>query len=345
MHASHPTGKRDCPNDVRVVGMSYTVDRTEGGRLTVRDVLVDSEKRLQAVGVPSPGVDAAIIVAQVMGVPRSRLLLHDPLDSDQRVRIEALIAQRLSRVPLQHITGVAYFRHLELSVGPGVFIPRPETELIAEAGIRVLREAPVKVAVDLCTGSGAVALAMATEVPQSVVHAVELDAAAVEWTRRNVAEHADELARVGSRVEVIHDDAAHVAEPGHALVALASGVSVVTANPPYIPEGMIPREVEVRDHDPFLALYSGADGLDAARHVIATAAVLLRSGGLLVMEHADIQGTDAGDSGVPALVSAARVDQALAERVPQLPGSAVFTSVADRSDLNGLPRFTMAYRT
>jgi methylase of polypeptide subunit release factors len=179
----------------------------------------------------------------------------------------------------------------------------------------------------------------------NVVYAVELDASAVEWTRRNVAEHADELARVGSRVEVIHDDAAHVADPGHALAALAGGVSVVSANPPYIPEGMIPREVEVRDHDPFLALYSGPDGLDAARHVIATAAVLLRSGGLLVMEHADIQGTDAGDSGVPALVSATRVDQALSERVPQLPGSAVFTSVADRSDLNGLPRFTMAYRT
>lgn len=325
--------------------MSYTVDRTEGGRVSVRDVLVDSEKRLQAVGVPSPAVDAAIIVAQVVGVPRSRLLLHDQLDHEQRVRIESLLAQRLARVPLQHITGIAYFRHLELSVGPGVFIPRPETELIAEAGIRVLRESSVKVAVDLCTGSGAVALSMASEVPGSVVYAVELDETAVAWTRRNVAEQADELARVGSRVEVIHDDVALVSDPGHALSAMTGTVSVVTANPPYIPEGMIPREVEVRHHDPHLALYSGADGLEAARHVIATASVLLRSGGLLVMEHADIQGVDAGESGVPALVRAARVDQAMAERVPQLPGSAVFTSVADRSDLNGLPRFTMALRT
>lgn len=325
--------------------MSYAIDRTEGGRVTVRDVLFDSERRLQAVGVPSPAVDAAIIVAHVLDVPRSRLLLQDVLDADQRVRIESLLAQRLSRVPLQHITGVAYFRHLELNVGPGVFTPRPETELIAEAAIRVLRESPVKVAVDLCTGSGAVALAMATEVPQSTVYAVELDGAAVEWTRRNVHEHADELSRVGSRVEVIHDDAAHVADPGHALVHLSGAVSVVSANPPYIPEGMIPREVEVRDHDPALALYSGADGLDVTRQVIVTAGVLLRSGGLLVMEHADIQGVDAGERGVPALVSAACVDASLAERVAQLPGNALFESVVDRSDLNGLPRFTMANRT
>jgi methylmalonyl-CoA mutase cobalamin-binding subunit len=113
--------------------MSYFVDRTEGGRATVRDVLFDSEKRLSSVGVPSPSTDASAIVAHVLGVTRSRLLLQDSVDNEQRVRIEALLSQRLSRVPLQHILGVAHFRYLELKVGPGVFIPRPETELIAEA--------------------------------------------------------------------------------------------------------------------------------------------------------------------------------------------------------------------
>jgi release factor glutamine methyltransferase len=345
MRVLHQIGKRDYPNDSRIVFMSYFVDRTEGGRTTVRDVLFDSEKRLSSAGVPSPSTDASMIVAHVLGVTRSRLLLQDPVDNEQQVRIEALLSQRLSRVPLQHILGVAHFRYLELKVGPGVFIPRPETELVAEAAIRALRESPSKVALDLCTGSGAVALAMATEVPGSIVYAVELDPHAADWTRLNVAAHAAQLAQVGSTVEVIVDDAALVAEPGHDLSHLARQVSVVSANPPYIPEGMIPREVEVRDHDPAMALYSGADGLTVTRRVILTAAVLLREGGLLVIEHADIQGTEAGSLGVPTLVKTAAVDADLGERIPQLPGTALFSSVVDRTDLNGLPRFTMAIRT
>jgi release factor glutamine methyltransferase len=341
----HQIGKLDYPNDSRIALMSYFVDRTEGGRATVRDVLFDSEKRLSAAGVPSPNTDANLIVAHVLGVPRSRLVLQDLIDNEQQVRIESLLSQRLSRVPLQHILGVAHFRYLELKVGPGVFIPRPETELIAEAAIRVLRDSPSKVAVDLCTGSGAVALAMATEVPGSTVYAVELDPDAAEWTRLNVAAHASGLAHVGSTVEVIVDDAALVSEPSHELAHLVRQVSVVSANPPYIPEGMIPREVEVRDHDPVLALYSGADGLTMTRRVILTAAVLLREGGLLVIEHADIQGTDAGSRGVPALMKAATIDADLAERISQLPGTALFHSVVDRTDLNGLPRFTMGIRS
>ncbi len=345
MLALHQIGKRVSPNDSRIDPMTYFVDRTEGGRVTVRDVLFDSERRLSSVGVPSPNVDASMIVAHVLDVPRSRLMLQDLVDDAQRVQIETLLSQRLSRVPLQHILGVAHFRYLELKVGPGVFIPRPETELLAEAAIRALRESSSKVAVDLCTGSGAVALAMATEVPESTVYAVELDPTAAMWAQSNVAAHADVLAQVGSRVEVIVDDAALVSEPGHELSHLVRQASVVAANPPYIPEGMIPREVEVRDHDPAMALYSGADGLTVTRRVVLTAGLLLREGGLLVIEHADIQGTDAGTLGVPAIVRAASVNADLAERIPQLPGTALFASVVDRSDLNGLPRFTMAIRT
>lgn len=324
--------------------MSYAVDRTEGGRVSVRDVLFDAERRLQAAGVPSPSVDAAVLVAQVLGVSRSTLILHDPIVPEQRVQIESLITRRLSRVPLQHITGVAHFRHLDLAVGPGVFIPRPETELVAEAAIRALRDAGGGIAVDLCSGSGAVALAMATEVPNAVVYAVEVDDTAVDWTRRNVRDHAEALARVGSRVEVVHDDAAHVADRDHALHDLVEMVNVVAANPPYIPSGMIPREIEVRDYDPAMALFSGSDGLDLTRKLIATAAVLLRSGGLFVTEHADGQGDAAGEMGVPWLLSSARADDHLTQRVNQPIGETLFTTVVDRSDLNGLPRFTMAIR-
>jgi release factor glutamine methyltransferase len=144
-------------------------DFTTGGRATVRDVLVDAERRLERAGVPSPSVDASELVAFALGTTRTRLFLHDRLDPDQRVRVEQLITQRLNRVPLQHITGTAPFRRLVVSVGPGVFIPRPETELVAEAAIRFLGEFPEseRVAVDLCTGSGAIALSLATEVPAS----------------------------------------------------------------------------------------------------------------------------------------------------------------------------------
>jgi len=302
----------------------------------VRDVLVDAERRLQRAGVPSPGVDAAEIVAFVLGVQRSRLFLLDELHDDDKVRIEQLLAKRLSRVPLQHLLGTAAFRYLVLDVGPGVFIPRPETELVAEAGVRELCAGPgePRIAVDLCSGSGAIALALATECPGSKVHAVEWDDAAVEWTRRNVMAHADEIARVNSAVTVHHADATTVAEEQAPLAHLRGRVDVVVTNPPYIPDQMVPREPEVREHEPRAALYGGADGLDVVRGVAHTAALLLRPGGLLVVEHADVQGPDAGESGVPGVLSAA-----------EFGGVPAYTDIVDRLDLNGLPRFTLARRT
>jgi release factor glutamine methyltransferase len=176
------------------------------------------------------------------------------------------------------------------------------------------------------------------------VYAVELSDDAVEWTRRNVASHESALAAKGSRVEVLHEDATTVAEPGNGLSRLAGKVAVVVTNPPYIPDMMIPREPEVRDHEPRMALYGGDDGLDVVRGILRTAAILLKPGGLLVIEHADTQGSAAGMAGVPGVVGALRTNHELAMMIGVPEGRAVFTDVADRIDLNGLPRFTLARR-
>jgi release factor glutamine methyltransferase len=327
--------------------MSWTEDHTFGGRVSVRDVLFDAEHRLSAVGVPSPSVDAAEIVAFALGTTRSRLFLQDPVSDEQKVRIEQLLTRRLSRVPLQHLLGTVGFRHLELEVGPGVFIPRPETELVTEAGIRALAERPTgeRIAVDLCAGSGAIAISLGVEVPGSRVHAVELSDDAVEWTRRNVAAHDQRLVAAGSRVEVVHHDATTVADVGAPLARLAGTVAVVVTNPPYIPAQMIPRDPEVRDHEPAMALYGGDDGLDVVRGVLRTAAILLRPGGLVVVEHADVQGLAAGSSGVPGVASALTMPHDDESLRGGATGSALFTGVSDRIDLNGLPRFTLARRT
>lgn len=326
--------------------MSWTEDHTVGGRTTVRDVLFDAEHRLGAVGVPSPSADAAQLVAHALGTTRSRMFLQDAITDEQKVRVEQLLAKRLSRVPLQHLIGTAPFRRIEVEVGPGVFIPRPETELATEAGIRALVEQPAgqRVAVDLCSGSGAIAISLGREVPGSRVHAVELGDEAIEWTRRNVAAHEAGLVEQGSRVEVIHHDATTVADPGGPLARLVGQVSVVVSNPPYIPDRMVPREPEVRDHEPGLALYGGDDGLDVVRGVLRTAALLLRPGGLLVVEHADVQGPAAGLAGVPGVAGAFTADAVLAARLGVPVGTALFVDVKDRIDLAGLPRFTLARR-
>lgn len=326
--------------------MSVDIERTQGGRSTVRDMLFDAERRLKAVGIPSPAADAAWIISHALGIPRNRLILQDDISDEQRVHVEQLLTQRLSRVPLQHLLGSTGFRRIDLEVGPGVFIPRPETELVAEAAIRELRDQPVgsRIAVDLCAGSGAIAISLGLEVDNSRIHAVEFSDDAIHWTQRNVKSHEDVLSAVGSRVDVIHDDAEHVADAGRALARLAGQVAVVVSNPPYIPDAMIPREVEVRDHEPKMALYGGEDGLNVVRGVLRTAAMLLVPGGLLVIEHADVQGTDAGMRGVPGITKAYNADFEIASLTEIAVGTPVYTEVSDRIDLNGLPRFTIARR-
>lgn len=303
--------------------------RVVEGWVSLRDAIADGQRRLAATGVPSPDVDAMLLAAHVMGVPRNRLLLHDRMDPEQRTAYERLLTRRMSRVPLQHIVGSAAFRNLELAVGPGVFIPRPETELVAQAAIDALRALPAQErrAVDLCTGSGAVAFALATEAAPAEVVAVEVDDAAVAWARRNADALGEQISSVGSRVDVVQADARTCAGDDGPLAGLRAKAAVVTMNPPYVPSGARVRDPEVRDHDPALALYGGVDGLDVIRGAIGTAALLLQPGGLLVIEHSDEQGDDA-EEGVPALLLA----------------DGRWRDVTDHRDLARKPRFTTATR-
>jgi release factor glutamine methyltransferase len=237
--------------------------------------------RLALAGVPSPRFDAEELAAHALGVER-RDLWSVPSLGGQAQTFAAYVDRRVAREPLQHITGRAFFRHLELAVGPGVFVPRPETELVAEAAIAATRALAARdwppVVVDLCTGSGAIALAVASEVPGSQVHAVEADPDAFAWAVRNCA---------GSTVDLRLGDMAD------AFADLDGAVDVVVTNPPYIPVDAVIRDPEVAAHDPSLALWSGPDGLDAMRVVETVAARLLRPGGTVVAEHADLQGSSA----------------------------------------------------
>jgi release factor glutamine methyltransferase len=243
---------------------------------TLRAALDDATARLALAGVASPRVDAELLAAHALGVSRSRLIVDMQRPIDLEV-YDALVRRRCAREPLQHITGAAHFRHIELAVGPGVFTPRPETEVVAGYAIDWLLASRLKepLVVDLCTGSGAVALAIADEVPGARVHGVELDPDAYQWAVRNCSASSVRL---------------HLADVAEALPQLDGKVDVVVSNPPYIPDDAVIRDPEVAAHDPALALWGGTDGLDTVRTVERTAARLLRPEGLLVIEHADLQG-------------------------------------------------------
>lgn len=265
----------------------------------VAAVLSELRAQLEAAGIEDPGADVELIVAHVLDVARGRVqalaILGTELGDDELARIRELADERARRVPLQHLTGRAPFRGIELEVGPGVFVPRPETETVAQFAIDALRAVPdpEPLAVDLCTGSGAIALALANEVPTARVRAVEKSPEAHAWAARNVARLGD------GRVELLLGDVADL-DPGAgdpapgplaaAFDPLAGRVHVLVSNPPYVPSGMVPRDPEVRDHDPELALYSGTDGLDLIRVISRAARRLVVPGGLLVLEHAEGQG-------------------------------------------------------
>jgi release factor glutamine methyltransferase len=244
-----------------------------------RTLIREAVAELAAGGVASAAYDADELLAHAAGVPRSRLVVLDHVDDATAALFRDLVTRRAAREPLQHLTGVAGFRHVELAVGPGVFVPRPETELLAGWAIERATGQPEPVVVDLCTGSGAIARAVADEVPAARVHAVELDESALAWAERNLA---------GTGVDLRHGSMAD------AFGDLDGAVDVVVCNPPYIPleawESVAP---EARDHDPHLALFSGADGLDAMRVLEQVARRLLRPGGVVGAEHADAQGTQA----------------------------------------------------
>jgi release factor glutamine methyltransferase len=287
----------------------------------------DGAARLAAAGIASADVDALELAAHVLGVDsaeaRRRMVLGGALPANFEQRYGAELAERARRVPLQHLTGRAHFRWLTLHVGPGVFVPRPETEGLVELALAELDRRPSPPfgeeeggsgarVVDLCAGSGAIALSLKQERPDLEVRAVEVSPEAVAWATAN-------RDRLGLDVQIVTGDAT-----SDCLPDWAGTVDVVTANPPYIPLGAVPVDPEVREHDPELALYGGsADGLAIPLAVARVAAGLLRPAGLLLMEHADTQGEV-----LPAALRAA--------------GS--WVDVVDHPDLAGRPRVVAARR-
>ncbi|GLW29837.1 peptide chain release factor N(5)-glutamine methyltransferase [Actinoplanes regularis] len=281
-------------------------DRPDRTRLAPE--LASATAELSASGVSSPRVDAELLAAHVLDVPRSRLILVDTIRAAELDRFRALVAERARRIPLQHLVGTAAFRHVELAVGDGVFVPRPETELLAGWGIE--RTVPGATVVDLCSGSGAIAVSVADESEAGRVIAVERSPAALPWLRRNAAGY--------ERLEVVEGD---VTDP-ELLAGLRGQVDVLLCNPPYVPDGT-PVPPEVSDHDPVEAVFGGADGLCVIRPVIGNAAALLKPGGWVGIEHDDVHG-----AAVPDLLRA----------------DGRFTEVTAHDDFTGRPRFATARR-
>lgn len=253
---------------------------------TLAELRAHGIRVLESAHVPTPDADAELLLAHVLGVSRGQLqakaITGGTLDDTERTAFLAALERRAAREPLQHITGIAPFRALELAVGPGVFVPRPETEFVAQLAVDALLAVPTPepLAVDLGSGSGALALALATEVPHASVVAVEKSADAFVWTTENAR-------RVGAdNVRLV------LADLAEALPELDGTVDVVVSNPPYIPDDAIPRDLEVQLHDPAAALYGGPDGLDVVRALSRRALALLRPGGALVIEHGELQGAE-----------------------------------------------------
>jgi release factor glutamine methyltransferase len=290
-----------------------------GEDLGLGTLLRSATELLAAAGVSSARADAELLAAHVLDASRGQVaawaVSGRELTAVQAVDFRRLAISRSTRTPLQHLTGTAAFRSVDLQVGQGVFLPRPETELVAGRAIDALadavraRGAGAVTGVDLCTGSGAIAAAMADEVPGATLHAVEADPEAAWWAAANLGPRGVEL---------------HVGDAATALAALDGCVDVVVSNPPYVPDGRTPEQAEAR-RDPDLALYGGgADGMRMPTVIVATAARLLRPGGVLVMEHDDTQSA------------------AVAELIER---EGLFTAVTTRNDLNDRPRYTEAVRT
>ena len=285
-------------------------------RTRLRASLSATTERLARAGIVSASVEARALLERAAAAT-GPLVLLDELPDDFDADLEALVARRCAREPLQLILGSAPFRRLRLDVRPGVFIPRPETEVAIDVLLEHERSTRVRRVVDLCTGSGALAAAVVDELPAADVTAVEIDPAAVDLAEENLRRaHRD---GAPGTVRVLRADITYAA----ALAGLR-GIDAVVSNPPYIPADCIPTDPEVLRHDPERALYGGgADGLDLPRAVIARAAEMLVAGGLLVMEHADVQG---------------EATRALAE------GSGAFADVRTVADLTGRDRFLVAVR-
>jgi release factor glutamine methyltransferase len=273
-----------------------------------RAALADAERALASAGVPSPRVDAELLAAHVTGVPRSRLLGLAGAGAAVLAQYRELVERRTTRIPLQYLLGTAPMGPVDVLVGPGVFVPRLETELLLEWGLGAIAGERAPVVVDLCTGSGALAAAVAVSRPDAEVYAVELDPTALSWARKNLPD----------RVHLVQGDVTASA----LLPELRGRVALVLANPPYVPEGT-PVPPEVAEHDPHRAVFAGPDGLEVIRPLVVLAIRLLRPGGALGIEHDDSHATAA-----PAVLA----------------GHPELTAVVEHPDLAGRPRFVTAAR-
>lgn len=286
-------------------------------RQPIRLAIIEAAAELERAGVPSARVDAELLAAHVLGVERTRLGLVPLVDPSVLEEYRELVARRVQRIPLQHITGSTAMGNVSLEVGPGVFVPRPETELLLAWALAHLEASGLRapVVLDLCTGTGALALAIAHARPDAVVHAVELQPQALAWARRN----ADRRRDAGDTpINLVQGDVTDRA----LLTELEGGVDLVVSNPPYIPEGAV-LDPEVADHDPHTALFGGADGLSVIKPMINNIARWLRIGGAVGVEHDDTNGGQ-----VAELFRARRV----------------FDRVVEHPDLAGRPRFVVAHR-
>ena len=292
-----------------------------------RSVLVDIELRLKNANVSSPRFDAESLVAFVLNTSRNRVGLISEISDEQYREIEKLVEKRVRRIPLQHLIGEQGFRHLVLSVGPGVFIPRPETEILVESVIRYIKDKNQErvLVVDYCSGSGAIALSIAKECANVEVFAIEKSVEAFKYLEANYLKYKEEINSHKSKVHLINAD---INDEINELNTLIGQIDVVVSNPPYIPENMVPKEIEVKDHDPALALYGGKDGLEIVRIVIDKSQKLLKQGGLVAIEHSDLQGNPEQELSVPYLLKT----------------SNSFEKIEDRKDLNALPRYCVGYK-
>lgn len=277
--------------------------------MLLSELIARGTATFEAAEIESSKADAELIIAFVLGISRGELQARSIMGESiaDATRIEALFARRAAREPLQHLTGEAYFRNLTLKVGKGVFVPRPETELLASLAIDAAKAFENPTVIDLCAGSGAVGIAVATELPTAKVFAVEKSEDAFEYAEANYK-------KLAPSATVILGDAAD------AFQDLNGAVQVVVSNPPYIPAAMVPIYPEVALHDPALALYSGDDGLDLIRIISKRALELLVLGGTVAIEHADMQ----------------------SEAVVQLLLNDGWREVFDHKDFNGRPRAVTA---
>jgi release factor glutamine methyltransferase len=253
--------------------------------MSLSSLLDQATSRFEVAGIETARVDAELLACFVLGYSRGELqtalIANTALASDQQLEsLEQLFARREAREPLQHLTGEAHFRNITLSVGKGVFVPRPETEWVTQFAVDATKAsaAPEPLVFDLCAGSGAIGLAIASEVPNAQVIGIEKSAEAFEYAVANYKKLAPQ------------NGTALLGDLSEAPSEFDGLADVVISNPPYIPNQMVPIYPEVALHDPGLALYGGDDGLEVIRVVSQTAKRLLRPGGTLVIEHADMQG-------------------------------------------------------